>query len=413
MNHLFYGDNLEVLQKHIDDESIDLCYVDPPFNSNRNYNQIYTNVGNDDIAQSQAFVDTWEWDESSELQLDLLRKEPRYTRRLVDTIFSLEKVLSKGAMLAYLVPMAIRFAEIWCVLKPTGSFFVHCDSTASHYIKIILDAIFCDRGGKFNNEIIWRRHYSHNDGRKLGCIHDTIFYYTKSKHYTYHRQYFGYDADYIAKHYNKQDECGRRFRSVSMNAAGQGKPRYFGEKLLSPPQGTHWRWKQERINKALDEGKIFFTPKGVPRYKQFLDEIQGVPVQDIWTDFYSLSLHDKERLGYATQKPLALLERIIKLSSNEGDTVLDAFCGSGTTVAAAHSLGRKWIGIDNSPNAVLLIIQRLVDCYGKNILDEIVIAGIPFNLLEIFDGTTMTLPMAAAVAELAEKHNLAKTVRTV
>ena len=380
MNRLFYGDNLEVLQKHIAEESVDLCYVDPPFNSKRNYNQIYNNVGKDDIAQTQAFVDTWDWGELAEWQLDMLRKEPQYTRRLVDTILGLEKILGKGAMLAYLVNMAIRFAEIWRVLKPTGSFYVHCDPTASHYLKIILDAIFCDRGGKFNNEIIWRRHYSHNDGKKLGCVHDTIFYYTKSKDYTYHRQYFEYDTDYIAKHYNQTDESGRQFRSVSMNAQGQGNAKYFGDKLLSPPQGTHWRWTQDRINKALDEGKIFFTSKGVPRYKQFLDDMQGVPVQDTWTDFYSLSSHDKERLGYPTQKPLALLERIIKASSNEGDVVLDAFCGCGTTVDAAHSLNRKWIGIDITYNSISLILKRLKDRYGSGIEQQIQLSGIPKDL---------------------------------
>ena len=380
MNQLFYGDNLEVFQQHIGEETVDLCYVDPPFNSKRNYNQIDNNIGRDDIAQSQAFVDTWEWGHSAELQLEQLRKEPQYTRRLVDTVLGLEKILGKGAMLAYLVNMAIRFAEIWRTLKPTGSFYVHCDPTASHYLKIILDAVFCDRGGKFNNEIIWRRHYSHNDGRKLGCIHDTIFYYTKSKNYTYNRQHFEYDADYIAMHYNQTDENGRQFRSVSMNGAGQGGPRYFGEQLLAPPKGRHWIWTQDRINKAIEEGKIFFTSKGVPRYKQFLDEIQGVPVQDTWTDFYGLSSHDKERLGYPTQKPLALLERMIKLSSNEGDVVLDAFCGCGTTVDAAHSLNRKWIGIDITYSAVSLIVKRLVDRYGKGILDNVTLSGIPRDI---------------------------------
>jgi len=266
MNQLFYGDNLEVLQKHIGDETIDLCYIDPPFHSKRNYNRIDKNTGKDDLIQSQAFVDTWVWGPTTELQLELLYSEPQYARRLVDTIFGLEKMLGQGTLLAYLVNMAVRFAEIWRVLKPTGSFFIHCDSTASHYIKIILDAIFCDKGGKFNNEIVWRRHYSHNDGKKLGRIHDTIFYYAKSKDYTYHRQYLEYDAEYIAKHYNQTDEHGRRYRSVSMNGAGQGEPRCFGNKRLAPPKGRHWIWTQDRINQALEEGKIFFTSTGVPRY---------------------------------------------------------------------------------------------------------------------------------------------------
>ena len=177
MNQLFYGDNLEVLQKHIGDETVDLCYVDPPFNSKRNYNQIYNNIGKDDIAQSQAFVDTWSWGLPAELQLDMLCKDQRYTRRLVDTILGFEKILGKGAMLAYLVNMAVRFVEIWRVLKPTGSFYVHCDPTASHYLKIILDAIFCDQGGDFQNEIIWSYKRYTAVSYCFQRLHDIILYY--------------------------------------------------------------------------------------------------------------------------------------------------------------------------------------------------------------------------------------------
>ena len=379
MNQLFYGDNLVVMQKQIDDETVDLCYIDPPFHSRRTYHRVY-NDGKDEIGQTQAFVDTWVWGQSAEIQRELLRSDQQDSRRLADTIDGLEKILGKGGMLAYLVNMAIRFAEIWRVLKPTGGFYLHCDSTASHYLKMILDAVFCDRGGKFNNEIIWRRHYSHNDGKKLGCIHDTIFYYTKSRNYTYHRQFIEYDAAYIAKHYHLTDENGRPFRSVSMNGAGQGEARYFGEKRLAPPTGRHWIWAQDRINKALEEGIIYFTPNGVPRYKQYLDAMRGVTVQDTWTDFYGLSSHDKERLGYATQKPLALLERIIKLSSNEGDLVLDAFCGCGTTLDAAYSLGRRWIGIDVTYNAISLILKRLKARFGNDVMQQIQLTGIPRDL---------------------------------
>ncbi|GHT35278.1 restriction endonuclease subunit M [Planctomycetales bacterium] len=381
MNQLFYGDNLEVLQKHIGDETVDLCYVDPPFNSKRTYNQIYNNVGKDDIAQSQAFIDTWTWNVETEVLLDKMHREPQYTERLVETIDGFVKILGKGSLLSYLVNMAVRAAEIWRVLKPTGSFYLHCDLSASHYLKIVLDSIFCDRGGKFNNEIIWRRHYSHNDGKKFGCIHDTIFYYTKSKDYTYHRQHLEYDTDYIAKHYKSIDEkTNKPFRSVSMNAPDPGEARYFGDKLLEPPKGRHWRWSQERIDKAMKEGIIYFTANGVPRQKQFLERMDGIPVQDTWTDFYSLSSHDKERLGYATQKPLALLERIIKASSNEGDVVLDAFCGCGTTVDAAQSLNRKWIGVDITYNSISLILKRLKDRYGEDIENEITLFGIPKDL---------------------------------
>ncbi|MDR2116764.1 MAG: restriction endonuclease, partial [Planctomycetaceae bacterium] len=239
---------------------------------------------------------------------------------------------------------------------------------------------FCSRGGSFNNEIIWRRHYSHNDGKKFGCIHDIIFYYTKSKNYVYNRQHIPYDADYIKKHYNNIDTEGRRFRSVSMNGAGHGEARYFGDQLIAPPEGRHWIWTQERINAAIADSLIYFTSNGIPRYKQFLDEMEGVPVQDTWTDFYGLSSHDKERLGYATQKPLALLERIIKASSNKGDVVLDAFCGCGTTVDAAQSLHRCWIGIDITYQAISLILKRLSDRYGKKIVNGIAISGVPRDI---------------------------------
>ena len=332
MNQLFYGDNLDVLQKYIGDETVDLCYVDPPFNSKRNYNQIYNNIGKDDIAQTQAFVDTWEWGHSAELYLDMLRKEPQYTRRLVDTVIGLEKILGKGAMLAYLVNMAVRFAEIWRVLKRTGSFYVHCDPTASHYLKIILDSIFCDRGGNFVNEIIW--HYKGNSVPKY-CLprkHDIIFWYSKDKKPRFNpNDVLVPYAELTHKRYNHVDEQGRRYK---ISALRNGK--------------------QEIV--YMKEGK-------------YPDDVWDIPIA-----------RGGEQLGYGTQKPLALLERIVKAASNEGDVVLDAFCGCGTTVDAAHSLNRKWVGIDITSNAVLLIIKRLIDRYGKNILDDIVISGIPRDI---------------------------------
>jgi len=334
MNQLFYGDNLEVLQQHIGDKSVDLCYVDPPFNSNRNYNQIYNNVGKDDIAQSQAFVDTWEWGHSAELQLDLLRKDQRYTRRLVDTVLGLEKILGKGAMLAYLVSMAVRFAEIWRVLKPTGSFYVHCDPTASHYLKIILDAIFCDRGGDFRNEIIWSYKRYTAVSYRFQRLHDIILYYTKSKTGIFNEVLLTYgDKSGKADSHYKQDEDGRWYR-----------------------------WQKR---------------KGKEPYKIYLAE--GVRLGDVW-ELPIINASAKERLGYATQKPLALLERIIKASSHEGDVILDAFCGCGTTVDAAHSLGRQWIGIDITYNAVSLILKRLKDRYGNDIEQQIQLFGIPKDL---------------------------------
>ena len=332
MNQLFYGDNLEVLQKYINDESVDLCYVDPPFNSNRNYNQIYNNIGKDDIAQSQAFVDTWEWGHSAELKLDMLRKEPQYTRRLVDTVVGLEKVLGKGAMLAYLVNMAVRFAEIWRVLKPTGSFYVHCDSTASHYLKIILDAVFCARGGRFCNEIIW--HYKKWAAAQNVFVrnHDTIFRYSKSDLFVHHQLYLPRATSTLKRFGNKKIQSGERDET--------------GKRIPSITLG---------------------------------DDSVGVKMGDVW-EISIIAPSARERLGYATQKPLALLERIIKASSNEGDVVLDAFCGCGTTVDAAHSLNRKWIGIDITYNAVSLILKRLKDRYSNDIERQIQLFGIPRDM---------------------------------
>ena len=356
MNQLFYGDNLEILQKYIGDETVDLCYVDPPFNSKRNYNQIYNNVGKDDIAQSQAFVDTWEWGHSAEFQLELLRSEPRYTRRLVETIFGLERILGKGAMLAYLVSMAIRFAEVWRVLKPTGSFYVHCDPTASHYLKIILDSIFCDRGGDFRNEIVWCYKSRPQSKRHFGKKHDSIFFYTKSDKYTFHWDVIARPlSEETVKKYRLIDENGRHYRLQGRGITG------------SP------------IRSAKDVDQKWETTNPELVVRDYLDEKLGVAQEDWWViDIINQSA--RERLGYATQKPLALLERIIKASSNEGDMVLDAFCGCGTTVDAAHSLNRKWVGVDITYNAVSLILKRLKDRYGSEIEQQIQLFGLPKDL---------------------------------
>jgi len=356
MNQLFYGDNLEVLQNHVKEESVDLCYVDPPFNSNRNYHQIYNNIGKDDIAQTQAFVDTWEWGHSAELELTLLYNDQRYTRKLVDTVLGLEKILGKGAMLAYLVNMTIRFAEIWRVLKPTGSFYVHCDPTASHYLKIILDAIFCDRGGDFRNEIIWCYKSRPQSKRYFGKKHDVLFFYTKSDHYTFNWDTIARPlSEQTTKKYRLMDENGRHYRLQGRGITG------------SP------------IRSAKDVDQKWETTNPELVVRDYLDEKLGVAQEDWWVvDMINQSA--KERLGYATQKPLTLLERIIKASSNEGNVILDAFCGCGTTVDAAHSLNRKWIGIDVTYNAVSLILKRLKDRYGNNIEEQIQLFGIPKDM---------------------------------
>jgi DNA modification methylase len=336
-NQLFYGDNLEVLRKHIKDESVDLCYIDPPFNSKRNYNQIYNNVGKEDQAQAQAFVDTWTWDDHANQGLAEISENyhGRFTSQSIDLIAGLTKVLGKGSLLAYLVSMTLRVAEIHRVLKPTGSFYLHCDPTASHYLKIILDAIFCSDGGDFQNEIIWSYKRYTAVSKRFQRLHDVIFLYVKSSNsiFNHIRDDYGEKSGKADSHY-KQDEEGRWFR-----------------------------WQKR---------------KGQEPYKIYLN-LEGKRLGDVW-EISIINASAKERLGYPTQKPEALLERIIKASSNEGDVILDAYCGCGTTIAVAERLNRTWIGIDITYQSISLILKRLEDSFGKNVLDKIQLNGIPKDM---------------------------------
>lgn len=381
-NQLFYGDNLGNMRKHIPSEIADLVYADPPFNSKRNYNQIYNGEGREDVAQSVAFVDTWTWNDAAQwgLQEILCDEEQRYTSQTIALIDGLSQVLGQTSMLAYIVSMTQRINEIHRILKSTGSFYLHCDPTMSHYLKLVLDSVFIPYGGDFLNEIVWKRIFNHADAKRCGRIHDIIFLYSKSKKYIWNKVYQKQDPEYIEKFYKYKDEKGRIFQSVSMTAGGQGEARLFGDKLLIPPPNTHWRWGQERINEALKKDKIFFSKNGVPRIKYYLDEQKGQPIQDIWLDIPPLTNKAKERLGYPTQKPEKLLERIIKASSNENDIVFDAYCGCGTTVAVAERLKRRWIGIDITFQSISLIMKRLEDTYGKEVLENVVLMGIPQDI---------------------------------
>ena len=379
VNQLFYGDNLEVLRKHIKDETVDLCYIDPPFNSKRNYNQIYNNIGKEDQAQAQAFIDTWTWDDYANQGLAEIQENylGHFTSQSIDLISGLTKVLGKGSLLAYLVNMTLRVAEIHRALKPTGSFYLHCDPTASHYLKIIIDAIFCSQGGDFKNEIIWKRTSGHSDSAKYGSVHDVIFYYTKSLKITWNQIYQKYEQNYIEKYYRYQDDDGRKWMSDNLSAAGLAGGGYQYEwngvtKL--------WRCPKTTMEKLDTEGKIYYTKNRVARIKRYLDESKGLPVQDAWNDIEALRSWHKELLGYPTQKPESLLERIIQASSNEGDIILDAYCGCGTTVAVSQKLNRQWIGIDITYQSISLILKRLEDSFGKGVLENITISGIPKDM---------------------------------
>lgn len=378
-NKLYYGDNLEVLRKYVRDETVDLCYIDPPFNSRRNYNQIYNNIGGEDRAQAQAFVDTWTWDAHADACFEQILDNANgvQTRQSIELIRGLEKVLGRGSLFAYLVMMTVRIAEIRRVLKPTGSFYLHCDPTASHYLKLVCDALIVGQGGFYRNEIAWKRNSGHSDAIGYGRIRDVILFYTKTEKATWNDIFQPYEEEYVEQYYRYKDACGRRWMSDNLSAAGLSGGGYDYEwnghtKL--------WRCPQETMRKLHDEGKIYYTGNGVARRKRYLDEAKGMPAQDLWTDVQPLRSWHREKLGYPTQKPEALLQRIIAASSNEGDTILDAYCGCGTSVVVAERLKRRWIGIDITYQSIALAVKRLEDSFGKAVSKEIELNGVPRDM---------------------------------
>jgi DNA modification methylase len=377
-NILYYGDNLEVMRKYIGDESVDLIYLDPPFNSQRDYNLLFREQSGEPAqAQIKAFTDTWQWSERAYVEFCETCPKPA----LVELVQGFVRTLGRNDLTAYLVMMAPRLVELHRVLKPTGSLYLHCDPTASHYLKVMLDVIFGARN--FRNEIVWKRTGAHGGAKRWGPVHDIILFYTKTDQYLWNRVYEPLDEDYIEEFYRHQDERGR-YQLVSLTGAGttkgdSGKP-WRG---VDPTRvGRHWAVPQPLVEQLVGQeraakmsvqekldvleaaGYIVWPAKGkVPRYKRYLDMSAGNPIQDVITDIHPISAHAKERLGYPTQKPLALLERIIQASSREGDTVLDPFCGCGTAIVAAQKLNRRWIGIDITHLAIALIKYRLSDMF--------------------------------------------------
>lgn len=356
-NALYYGDNLKILREYIRDESVDLIYLDPPFNSNRSYNVLFKDEkGKESQSQIEAFDDTWHWNEET---------ETRYRELVTDIagdvgamIEALRTVIGTNQMMAYLVMMAIRLVELHRVLKPTGSLYLHCDPTASHYLKIVLDTVFGPEN--FINEIVWQRSYGHGDSkRSMGRSHDIVLYYSKSASYELNRFYHSHDPDYLETFFRHEDARGR-YKLENLTSPNP-RPNLVYEYKGYPPPEKGWRVNRERMEQLDAEGRLHFPKKADGRImkKVYLHELEGQPMTDIWTDLQPLSAHDKERLGYPTQKPIALLERIISASSNAGDVVLDPFCGCGTAVAAAEKLGRRWIGIDITHLSIALQKYRL------------------------------------------------------
>ena len=357
-NTLFYGDNLFVLREHIPSESIDLVYLDPPFNSSRNYNVLFKDEhGTDSEAQITAFEDTWHWNLAAEqTYAELLTEAPDHIAKMIE---SLRGFIGENQMMAYLVMMTVRLVELHRVLKPTGSIYLHCDPTSSHYLKIIMDTIFSPLN--FRNEIIWKRANAHNDPKKYGRISDTILYYSKTANPIWNTQYTPYRDEYYESHY-KKDENGRFYRTVPLDAPRHGEGSsaliYEWHGKLPAPSRT-WAVRREIMEEYERKGQLVYTRTGTPTLLQYADVMPGVPLQNIWTDIPPVNPQAHERLGYPTQKPLALLDRIIQSSSNPGDVVLDPFCGCGTAIASAQKLGRKWIGIDITHLSIALQKYRL------------------------------------------------------
>ena len=382
-NRLYYGDNLDVLRRHVRDETVDLIYLDPPFNSNRSYNVLFkTQSGDDAAAQIQAFDDSWHWSQQAEKQyLALLGGGA--PAQVAEAIEAMRHLLGQNDVLAYLVMMTARLVELRRVLKPTGSLYLHCDPTASHYLKVMLDAIFGPTN--FRNEIIWQRTASKGlMTKRLPSNHDALLVYqrTAAAKWNDAEAFIPYiegdlDDKTDAK-YSRVDGDGQRYQLTSLINPNSDRPNLTYEFLGVT---RVWRWTKERMEREYALGHVVQTAPGkVPRYKRFLNEQAGKPIGDVWTDIAPVNARAAERLGYPTQKPLALLERIVALSSDEGDVILDPFCGCGTAVDAAQKLGRRWIGIDITYIAIDLIRKRMRHTYGDEIEQAFSVVGIPRDL---------------------------------
>lgn len=356
-NVLFYGDNLDILRRYIPDESIDLIYLDPPFNSKADYNILFKEVsGEESLAQIRAFTDFWHWDAAARKTYDYLTGN-EVANRVATVADVLHRLLGKNDMTAYLFMMTIRLIELRRVLKSTGSIFLHCDPTASHYLKMVMDAVFDPRN--FRNEIVWIRSYAKGLAfTRFASNHDTILFYTKdAKSAKWHMPYSKYDPKNIPTHY-KPDKNGRPFQLTSLLNPNLDRPnlRYEFKGVTRV-----WRWTKERMLEEDRKGRIVVPKegKGIPRYLRYLDEQEGMIIPDVWTDIFPVNSQAKERLGYPTQKPTALLERIIEGTTDKGDWILDPFCGCGTAIEAAEKLDRHWIGIDITYLAINIIKNRM------------------------------------------------------
>lgn len=383
VNTLYYGDNLKVLRESIRSETVDLIYLDPPFNSNASYNVLFKSPqGQEAAAQIQAFDDTWHWGESAEEAYQEVMRSGNAAA--AEMLRAMRGFLGENDMMAYLAMMAVRLIELHRVLKPTGSLYLHCDPTASHYLKVLLDAVF--GGRNYRNEIVWKRTNAHNvKSKAFPKVHDSIFFYTKSDSATWNKQYVGYSAEQLKRY--EADADGRLYTGQDLTMAGGSEDRKGEWRGTTPSPGRAWGASLEQREAWWEAGLILTKRDGTPRLdgrKVFLDEKPGKQVDSLWTDILRVGNTSEERLGYPTQKPVELLERILNASSNVGDVVLDPFCGCGTTIHAAQNLRRAWIGIDVTHLAIGLIEKRLRDAY-KGAPVAFTTQGVPQDLASAQD----------------------------
>lgn len=381
MNALYYGDNLEILRRYIKDETVDLVYLDPPFNSQANYNVLFAEQdGTRSAAQIKAFGDTWEWNQASaEAYQQIVESGLAISR----TMQAFRLILGDSNMLAYLAMMAPRLLELRRVLRPTGSIYLHCDPTASHYLKLVMDSVF--RPDNFRNEIIWKRKAGRGETNKaairFGVSHDTLLFYTKGPSTPFTRQYRESNPDYIASKFVHVDQAGRRYRLDNLTSPSYRANLIYAYKGYKPPE-KGWAVSRKRMQEMESQGRLYF-PKNMNRRiqrKRFLDELEGETVDTLWDDIPPINSQAQERLGYPTQKPEALLERIITASSQDGSVVLDPFCGCGTAIAVAERLKRQWIGVDVTHLAITLIRHRLQNQFGPAIKERYRVIGEPVSL---------------------------------
>lgn len=408
-NALYYGDNLDILRRYIKDETIDLIYLDPPFNSQANYNVLFAEQnGSRAAAQIHAFEDTWRWDQNAAKTFEeSVEKGGDMARALL----ALRSMLGDNDMLAYLTMMTPRLVELKRVLKSTGSIYLHCDPTASHYLKILMDSIYDPKA--FRSEIVWQRSSAHNDTsqglKQPGHVHDSLLFYTKSESWTWNPLFIPYSKEYMNRRFKYSDTKGQ-YKDADLSAAKPGGDTSYEWRVkrgqdakwesdltdewrnpapdreykgVVPPSGRYWAYSRTNMIQFATQDRLHYFSTGMPRLKQYVEEMEGIALQDVWTDIPPINAVAAERLGYPTQKPLALLERIIKVSSNEGDMILDPFCGCGTTIAAAEQLNRGWIGIDITHLAISLMKNRLRDSYGTKSKYKVI--GEPVSLPDAQD----------------------------